>query len=310
MEVLQGLDSEASGPRPSIATLGVFDGVHRGHQEVVRRTVEWARETDAAPAVVTFDRHPAETLGRTPPAAILSTRSRLEILESLGVERVVLLAFDERLAAMSAEEFARKCLLDRLRAAGAVLGYDTRFGRGRAGDASLLSRLGLEVRIVDRVLVDGEPVKSTRVREAIQAGRIDVATRLLGRPPAIVGTVARGEGRGRGIGYPTANVQPEHDCLPPVAVYGSLVRLDGHSGPAHAAVTNVGRRPTFDPAGTPVLVESHLLDFTGDLYGRRVVVEILEPLRDERKFAGATELREQIARDIAAFRRTLEPLTG
>ncbi|MBI4613165.1 MAG: riboflavin biosynthesis protein RibF [Planctomycetes bacterium] len=304
MELYRSFDRvDPPDARGRVVTLGVFDGVHLGHREVLARTITWAREIGARSAAITFDPHPAVVLGRSAPLRILPAESRVELFGELGIEEVFLVEFDTRLADTPAEEFVQQVLLERLGVRGVVLGYDTRLGKGAAGDGEFLRRLGermgFGVRIVEPVLVGGKPVKSTRVRDAIRSGDLALATELLGRPPAAIGRVVAGAGRGRRIGHPTANVDLEHDCLPPVGVYATRVRLGTFSGRPREAVTNVGRRPTFDGEDSPVSVECHLLDFAGDLYGERLVVEFLDRIRGERKFSGPEELAAQIARDAA-----------
>jgi riboflavin kinase/FMN adenylyltransferase len=251
--------------RRSVA-VGTFDGVHRGHLHVI----EAAREVGRRTAVVTFDPHPRAVLGGQ--VELLTTlERRLELLSDAGVDDVLVLTFDEELAALSAEEFAEQ-MLRGIGAETIAAGETFRFGRGREGDLDLLARLGLDVRRVPLL----ENVSSSRVRELLHAGEPEQAATLLGRPPEVEGVVVRGDGRGREIGFPTANLDaPPGLLVPPDGVYAGWVR-------DRRAAVSIGTNPHFD--GVERRVEAHLLDFDGDLYGRRLVVEIWSSLREQRRF--------------------------
>jgi len=293
------------------AAIGVFDGVHVGHQSLLRMVVEWAAQRGGTPVVVTFQRHPQLALEGTRPPCITSLRHRLRLFEGLGVGLALVLNFDERLAAMSAEDFLRQVLCERLGARGLALGHDQRFGRGGLGDAALARRmggeLGLEVRVAPAVRVAGEVVSSTAVRSAIKAGWLERAAAMLGRPVSALGTVVRGQGKGRTLGCPTANLDLHYELQLPEGVYAGKAQASGRE---HDAVVNIGRRPTFAPHGLAYLdaeplVEAHLLDFSGDLYGQELEVRFLKRLREERVFPSAEALKEQMARDVAQARRAL-----
>ncbi len=271
------------------AAIGTFDGVHRGHV----RAIEVARSAGLRTTVVTFDPHPRAVLGGR--VELLATlERRLELLEQARVEDVLVLRFDERLALLPAEEFATRIL----RGIGAetVAAADTfRFGRGREGDLALLERLGFEVRRVPLV----ENVSSSRIRELVHGGETAGAAVLLGRPPEVEGIVVRGDGRGRELGFPTANLDvPEALLVPPDGVYA------GWTGGRRAAVS-IGTNPHFD--GVERRVEAHLLDFDGDLYGRRLVVELWNPLREQRRFDSLDELVAAIGYDVERTRAAARP---
>jgi riboflavin kinase/FMN adenylyltransferase len=296
--VWNGLHRCPAGVAAAVA-IGNFDGVHVGHREILRRTVESARAAAAKAVLVTFEPHPAEVLapgGR--PRLLQTRRQKHAALAETGVDAVLVLAFDLALAAVPASEF-----VDRLRGAlplvSVHVGAGFRFGAGRDGDVALLRRLGerhgFAVDEVPPVERRGARVSSSRIREAVAAGDVALARELLGRPYAVEGTVVRGEGRGGRLEFPTANLEVDNELLPARGVYVTEADVLGASRPS---VTNVGVRPTFD--GSRVVVESHLLDFTGDLYGERAEVRLLARLRDERRFASAAELAEQIGRDRAA----------
>lgn len=291
-----------SAPRPTAVTVGMFDGVHRGHQAVLGELAALGRPRGLDLAVVTFRAHPkAVTLGHAPPS-ITSFEHRLVLLERAGMDLALALDFDERLRRTSAEEFLREILHARLRASLLVLGWDSKFGRDREGTIGtilpLAAELGIEVRSIEPVQDGGRPVSSTAIREAISLGDLPAAREMLGRNPTLYGRVVAGARRGRALGFPTANLDLDHELRPPAGVYAVRVHLDGHWRPA---VLNLGRRPTFETDAEPSC-EVHLLDFEGDLYDRWLEVALIERLREERRFASAELLREAIAADVAAAR--------
>lgn len=274
--------------RRSVA-VGTFDGVHRGHL----RVIDAARNGGFRTSVVTFDPHPRAVLGGG--VELLATlERRLELLADAGVEDVLVLPFDQALAALTAEEFAERML----RGIGAeiVAAGDTfHFGRGREGDLDLLERLGFDVRRVPLV----ENVSSSRVRELVHAGEIERAAALLGRPPEVEGVVVRGDARGKELGFPTANLDvPDGLLVPPDGVF---------AGWAHdrRAAVSIGTNPHFD--GVERRVEAHLLDFDGDLYGQRLVVEIWSPIREQRRFGSVEELAAAIGADVERTRASARP---
>jgi riboflavin kinase/FMN adenylyltransferase len=280
--------AELPAARRSVA-IGTFDGVHRGHLAVIDAAGKAALRT----SVVTFDPHPRAVLGGD--VELLATlQRRLELLEDAGVEDVLVLRFDEGLAALPAEEFAERML----RGVGAEVvaaGETFRFGRGREGDLALLERLGFDVRRVP--LVDN--VSSSRVRELVHAGEIERAATLLERPAEVEGIVVRGDGRGRELGFPTANLDlPEALLVPPDGVYAGWTR-------ERRAAVSIGTNPHFD--GVERRVEAHLLDFDDDLYGERLVVELWEPIREQRRFDSLEELVAAIGDDVERTRTASRP---
>jgi riboflavin kinase / FMN adenylyltransferase len=274
--------------RRSVA-LGTFDGVHRGHQQVI----EAAHEAGLRTTVVTFDPHPRSVLGGD--VELLATlERRLELFADAGVEDVLVLSFDEQLAASPAEEFAER-MLRGIGAERVAAGETFRFGRGRAGDLDLLERLGFDVRRVPLV----ERVSSSRVREVVHAGEVERAATLLGRPPEVEGVVVRGDGRGRELGFSTANLDlPEGLLVPPDGVYAGWTR-------DRRAAVSIGTNPHFD--GVERRVEAHLLDFDGDLYGDRLVVEMWSRLREQRRFDSLEELIAAIGGDVERVRTAVRP---
>ena len=274
--------------RRSVA-LGTFDGVHRGHL----RVIDAARRAGLRTTVVTFHPHPRAVLGGQ--VELLATlERRLELLEEAGVEDVLVLRFDEQLAALTADEFAEG-ILRGIGAETVVAGETFRFGRGREGDLELLERLGFDVRRVP--IVDN--VSSSLIRELVHAGDPARAATLLGRPPEVEGIVVRGDGRGRELGFPTANLDVPTDLLvPPDGVSA------GWTGGRRAAVS-IGTNPHFD--GVERRVEAHLLDFDGDLYGERLVLEIWSPIREQRRFESLEELVAAIGDDVDRTRAAVRP---
>jgi riboflavin kinase / FMN adenylyltransferase len=295
--------------RPAV-TVGNFDGVHRGHQALVAAALAAARADGGTAVVLTFDPHPSHVLApHRAPSALMTVEQKAEILGPLGVERLAVLPFTPALAARRAPDFAREVLAQATGARAIVVGSSFRFGHNREGDAGTLARLGqslgFRVETVDPVLQEGAPISSTRIREALARGAVEAAHELLGRRYFVDGVVRRGEGRGRTIGFPTANLDPVNETIPGGGVYACWSHdLDDAGAAPRPAVVNVGRRPTFGGGGE-LLVEAHVFDFEGDLYGRRLRLSFAHRLRDERTFPGREELKAQIAVDAAEARHLL-----
>ena len=296
-----------------VLTVGNFDGIHLGHRAILDTVRSRARALGGAAVVYTFDPHPRKVLQPDRATKLLTTlEQRLELLEQTGVDVVVVERFTRDFARTSAEDFIREVIHARIRPLEVYVGYDFHFGRDREGSMRLLTelgpRLGFSVTIIPEVRVDGGDVNSTRIRERLGAAHVEEANAMLGRAYTVRGRVARGDARGRTLGFPTANLEPENEVLPGAGVYaGRLSLLDAGTPPAGAgfgAVTNVGTRPTFRDGGE-LLVEAHLLGFSGDLYGRRVELSFEAHLRAERRFPSAEALREQIQADVAAARTRL-----
>jgi riboflavin kinase/FMN adenylyltransferase len=294
-------------PSPAVA-VGNLDGVHLGHQALVDVVRAEARARGGTSVVLTFDPHPGRVLQpERSPRALMTLEQKAEVLAALGVERLAVLPFTRERAAQAAEDFARSILAETLGARVVAVGGNFRFGRGREGDAAALQRLGaaadFDVVVVPPVTRDGEVVSSTRVREAVEAGEMQVAAALLGRDYFVDGTVVPGDGRGRTIGFPTANVDVVNETLPGLGVYACWMTLLDADGSRLPAAVNVGRRPTFGGAG--ITVEAHALAPVGDLYGARVRAAFVQRLREERRFPGVEALKAQIAVDVDEARRVL-----
>jgi riboflavin kinase/FMN adenylyltransferase len=294
-------------PEYRVVTVGVFDGVHRGHQRILKRTIEVA---DGMPvALVTFDPHPRAVLGPPKRARLLSPlRERLQLLGTWPLAAVVVLRFDQAIAQLSYREFVRQALVERLGARRLVLGYNVAFGHERQGNRDSLAALGAEigyaVDFIEAVEHEGEPVSSTRIRHCLDGGDVAGAAALLGRAYELEGTVVRGTGRGRVLGIPTANLELHPEKLVPAnGVYAVRVRVGLTH---HLGALNVGVVPTFAGSGERC-VEVHLLDYTGDLYGARLRVELVARLRAEKRFSGGEALVAQVRKDCDAVRVLLAP---
>jgi riboflavin kinase/FMN adenylyltransferase len=299
---------EASYPTdaPTVAvSVGVYDGVHLGHRHVLSQLRSMAERRGLPTLVVTFDPHPASVVDKDRAPLLLCTlERRLELLEALGINRCLVVGFNPDRAQQSAEGFVDRVLVTTLRAALVVVGENFRFGHDRAGDVDLLRSLsfdgGFEVEPVALDAVDGEPVTSSRIRALVSAGDVDGANALLGRPHEIEGVVVRGAGRGRTIGYPTANLEiTQRLCVPDVGIYAGTWTRPG--GERHVAAISIGRRPTFLVDGD-VLIEAHLCDFSDDLYGEPGRIGFVSRLRGEARFESVDALVQQIALDVEATR--------
>jgi riboflavin kinase / FMN adenylyltransferase len=288
---------------PVAFTLGVFDGVHLGHQSLLRDLQAWAKNDQGETVVLTFDQHPMFTLKGRGPATLTSLRHKLNYLEEYGADTVIVLPFDQEWAECSAEEFL-DIITKHVSPKKVLLGANHHFGKGRRGDIELAKkhahRLGFEARELT-LKIDGKPISSTRVRNALVKGELGNVSKLLGRPFSIFGTVIQGDQRGRTIGFPTANMSLCQEALPPNGVYAARVVLADKR--QFLALINIGHRPTFKENGG-LLVEAHLLDFAGDLYGQEIELRLLSSIRPEKRFDGLDSLKEQIASDrLQALKR-------
>lgn len=302
MRIYRGPNHAA--PRPRAVTVGNFDGVHRGHQAMLAALIERARAHGLPAAVMTFEPHPRELFTpETAPARLSSLREKCAAFASLGIDEVVVCRFNRALASVEPEHFVRHILGRQLQARQLLIGDDFRFGRGRAGDWALVQRLApeldMQAHAMHSVTVDGLRVSSTAVREALQRGELQRAQRLLGRPYSISGSVIHGDKIGRTLGFPTANIQLQHNRPPLLGIYAVQVRGLGERALPGAA--SIGFRPTIgrQPRAT---LEVHLLDFDQDIYGAHVHVDFLHKLRDEEKYADLTALCRQIGNDIEQTR--------
>ena len=306
MELIRSLASLKPRHRGCVASIGNFDGVHRGHQAVLRELAAKGRELSLPATVVLFEPMPQEYFSPArPPARLTTFREKWELLTGCGVDRVLCLRFDQALADMGSGEFMEGILVKGLGLRHLTVGSDFRFGRDRGGDFSLLrqagGRHGFEVEAAATLLHAGERVSSTRIRALLEAGALPEAEVLLGRPYALSGRVMYGDGLGRKLGFPTVNLALRRRLVPVSGIFAARVRVPGE-GPLGAAAY-VGRRPVV--GGREQRLEAHILDFSGDLYGRRLSVELLERLREDRHFDSLDTLAEQMRTDVKSARTFL-----
>jgi len=284
--------------------IGFFDGVHLGHQQIIRQTISDARQHEGLAVVLTFDRHPNVVVApaKVPPL-IYPLPRKLRAIEGLGVDNLLLLHFDREFSQQTGEDFVKRLVREIGPIQSLCVGSNFVFGHKRSGNVELLKRLGAELRFVVHgmaaVSLDGKAVSSTRIREAIARGDLDGAGQMLGRTYSLSGKVIPGDGVGRKLGFPTANLEVAGLALPPGGVYAIHAEVEGQ---AFRAVLNIGHRPTRNQPAPVLHVEAHLLDFTGDLYGKDLEVVFVDRLRDEKKFNSMDELRDQIGRDIEEAR--------
>jgi len=297
--------AELAPEKATILTIGVFDGVHLGHKYLISQLIKHAREQNLLSGVVTFRQHPQELMSpQTTLPFLTDLNQRIDLIKNEGVDRVFVLSFTPELARLTASEFV-SLLKNHFKMRGLVLGHDFALGRNREGDENMLRKLGKEmgftVNVVRAKLVDGELASSTAIRKALAAGDMKRVHRLIGRNFGLSGHVVSGAHRGTRLGFPTANIQVNpSQALPPDGVYATWSYIDGQTYPS---MTNIGKRPTFD--NNERTVEVFVLDYQSDLYGREMSIDLIDRVRDEKKFNTAEELQEQIAADIKLGRTIL-----
>ena len=305
METLYGIKERPRKLTCPVITIGGFDGVHRGHQAVINETVNWTKEMQGESVVLTFITHPRDVLSGRTPSFITSLKHRLLLFRRMGVDLAIVLEFD-KVCKMSAEHFTEKIIYDYLGAKGWVMSRGFAFGKDRKGDFASVSALskkyGFETRLCPVVKYRGEKISSTRVREAVLQGDLKRAQEMLGRPVTLMGTVVEGSGRGKELGYPTANLELDNEIKPPSGVYASMVNVDGRD---MLSLTSIGTRPTFEPQGREEVVEVHIINFNQSLYGKDLELKFLFKLRDEMKFESADALRAQMDKDKKEVMRRL-----
>jgi riboflavin kinase/FMN adenylyltransferase len=307
MELIRGLSGLRPRHQGSVVTIGTFDGIHPGHRALIDSLLAHGRRLGRPAMMLTFEPMPREYLAAAnPPARLTSWRERWRVLQRTGLSYVLQLKFDERLRCVTGEAFTR-LLADQLKAAAVVIGHDFKFGRNGEASAPMLCeagrRLGFEVDVVEPVLIDGERVSSSAIRAALAVGDLKKAERLLGRPYSMVGRVVLGQQLGRDLGFPTANLRLGRKRTPLQGIFA--VRVHGIEGlPDAPGVASLGTRPTV--GGTVPLLEAHVFDYSGDLYGREIEVEFVSKLREEECFASLDELVVQMNQDAAQARALLE----
>ena len=286
--------------KPTAVTIGNFDGMHRGHREILRRVIDQARRAGWMSAVLTLFPHPVRVLRPEEAPSLLATLDqRLAAFDAIGMDAAFVLRFDEELAKVQAQDFASRYLAETMRAREVLVGGNFRFGYRQQGDGKALAefgkRWGFGVSIIPPLMIDGVVVSSTAIREALREGRMEDAARMLGKPFALAGEVQAGTGQGRKLVVPTLNLKTDQEALPKIGVYATETVV-GTGGGVYRSVTNVGKRPTFN--GTGVTIESHLFDFSDNLTSGAMEIRFLRRLRGERKFSGPDSLREQVRSDI------------
>jgi riboflavin kinase/FMN adenylyltransferase len=304
VKILHSISELSSLPGPLFLAIGVFDGVHLGHQAVISTSARHAKDADGTPVVVTFDPHPAKVLRPDDaPHLLTATQHKIALIRDLGVAHLLVLRFDRQLAATAPEEFVRQLVINSRPLREICVGHEWSFGKGRAGNLALLKELGaasnFDVVGVPAVMVNGEVVSSTAIRRAVAEGDLIKATQMLGREYTVLGTVKAGAMLGRKLGFPTANISAHSEQFPPNGVYVAEARL---AGALYRGVANLGYRPTVSAGDPERLLELHLFDLNKDIYGEEVEVRFLRYLRPEQKFENVDALAAQIARDVAEAR--------
>ena len=297
MKIFHGTEN-ANIQKPTVLTLGVFDGLHLGHQRIMETVVERARAVDAVPTAITFDPHPRAVLHpESSPPLLQTLDQRLANLEVLGIEQAIVIQFDHDFSRQPAEDFISEIIHDRLHAKEVHLGKDFAFGRNRGGNIALLKKMSSELEFVaeevPEVRLRGHRISSSKIRNLLSEGRVNLVRRMLDRPYGVEGVIERGARRGHTIGFPTANLRPHNRVIPKFGVYATATLVDGAW---RRSITNIGVRPTIESDADPS-IETYLFDFDGDLYGDVLRVRFLHRIRDERKFNGIDELKSQIERD-------------
>ena len=300
MQTLNSADEFRSGGRKVSVAIGMFDGVHLGHQQLIRQALSDAEQHEGIAVVVTFDRHPNAIVApeRLPPL-IYSHPQKLRAIAALGVSSTIVIPFTREFSAQPADEFIRSLTTQLSPVHSICVGNSFVFGHRRSGNVALLQQLGHELNFIVHgiaaVSLDNEVVSSTRIRDTVRAGELDRASQMLGREYALSGVILRGDGLGKKLGFATANLDVEGRLVPPGGVYAAHAHV---SGACHRAAVNIGLRPTLSSPAPELRVEAHLLDFNGDLYGKELELTFVEKLREERKFASLEGLQAQIARDV------------
>lgn len=299
MKIFHGTEN-ANIQKPTVLTLGVFDGLHLGHQRIMRTVVDRAKAVDAVPTAITFDPHPRAVLHpESAPPLLQTLDQRLANFEVLGIEQAIVIAFDREFAAQPAEDFLADIVQERLHAKEVYLGKGFAFGRGRGGNIELLRRMSSELGFfadeVPEVQLRGQRISSSKIRELLSEGRVNRVRRMLDRPYGVEGVIIRGNRRGHTIGFPTANLKPHNRVIPKFGVYATATLVDGKW---RRSITNIGVRPTFEQDAEPS-IETYIFDFDEELYGDVLRVRFLHRIRDERKFSGIDELKAQIEKDSA-----------
>lgn len=297
MKIFHGTEN-ANISRPTVLTLGVFDGLHLGHQRIMQTVILRAEAVGAVPTAITFDPHPRAVLHpETAPPLLQTLDQRLAAFEVLGIEQAIVIRFNKEFAAQEGASFLREVIHERLQAKEVYLGKGFEFGKNRSGNIELLRKVSAELGFfadeVPEIRLRGQRISSSKIRELLSQGKVNLARRMLGRPYGIEGQIIHGAERGRTIGFPTANLKPRNRVVPKFGVYATATLINGEW---RRSITNVGVRPTFENEAEPS-IESYIFDYDGDLYGDVLRVRFLHRIRDERRFSGIDELKSQIQQD-------------
>ncbi|UCC38499.1 MAG: bifunctional riboflavin kinase/FAD synthetase [Candidatus Aminicenantes bacterium] len=296
MKVIHGFENFSSLSRDTVIAIGNFDGIHLGHQKILKFLAEKAKKLDLASLVLTFSPHPEKILGRARIKMLQTLDQRVQKIIKFGIQAVLVVSFDEKFSSLSSQEFIRKIVVNILRAKAVIVGENFRFGKGREGDISLLnglaSRYNFQVFSFPSVKKDNMIVSSSMIRNLLEKGKVEKANLLLGRSYEIVGKVIKGKAIGKSLGFPTANIQSENEIVPS-GVFITSVAINAKTFPS---LTNVGICPTFSQQETNI--ESFIIDFDQDVYGEKIKVDFLKKIRDEMKFATPDELSSQIKKDL------------
>jgi riboflavin kinase / FMN adenylyltransferase len=301
MKIFESLDINEKFTNP-VLTIGNYDGIHIGHQRIIEKVAQKALEVSGTPMLMTFNPHPLSVLKPdTYTRLITPLHLKKKLIEASGIEVMFIVPFDIQFQGLTPEMFIRDILVDRLAVKAVFVGYDFKFGKGGSGNVKMLKKFadtyGFHFEIIDAITMDGERIGSNTIRKLILDGNVEKATKFLGRPHMIEGVVVKGENRGKWMGFPTINLDTFFELVPKNGVYVTEVELRGRRKPA---VTNIGFNPTF--GGKKFLMETHILDFSGNLYGKEVVIYFHKRIRDEMKFKNIDELKERIAKDAALAR--------
>ncbi len=310
MKIINGLENITAPFKNPVLTIGNFDGVHLGHQQLFQHVIKRAREINGEAIVMTFHPHPVKVLRpeNSGPPVITCHNQKIKLIEQCGIDAVITVNFTREFAQLSARDFVEKILWEKIGLKVIVVGWDYQFGRNREGDINFLKkegkRLGFDVEVIDSIKVNGMIVSSTMVRKCVIEGDLDKAEKLLGRKYEIVGKVVKGRDRGgRLLGFPTANIKMDDKLCPQTGVYAVEVIVDDR---VYGGAANIGYNPTFGDES--LSLETHLFDFSGDLYGKEITVRLIKRLRPEKKFSGPDELAKQIALDIEKAKKVLSDL--
>ncbi len=306
MELVLGIDKIRKRHKKGILALGTFDGLHLGHQKVIKSLKRRAKDLRKKSIVLTFDIHPLKTIdpAKCPPL-LTPKEEKINLIQDLGIDTLVLANFDRKFASLSPEKFIRDILVSRLGIREVFVGKNFIFGRGATGDITFLrskaKEYGFKVRVIPPVKIGKKAISSTAIRELIRKGAVKKAAKLLGRPYALYGRVVRGESRGKGLGYPTANIRPHHEMIPSDGVYLGRIRVRGRDW---NGLLNIGTQPTFHKRGARI-IETYIFNFNRRIYSRDIKVSFLERIRDETTFKSPEALKAQIERDIVRARKIL-----